>query len=75
MSCQLRKMKMMAAASCDARAPETQCGKEVAANLAKMQAERARQDQMWTEPIKSEPASANNTVSRTPTKYGSVPNG
>lgn len=75
MSCQLRKMKMMAAASCDTRAPETQCGKEVATALAKMQAERARQDQMWTEPIKSEPACANNTSSRTPTKSGSVPSG
>jgi hypothetical protein len=75
MSCQLRKMKMMAAASCDARAPETQCGKEVAARLAQIQAERIRQDQMWTEPIKSEPASANNNGAHIPTKSGSVPSG
>ena len=75
MSCQVRKMKMMAAASCDARAPETQCGKEVATALAKMQAERARQDQMWTEPIKSVPASANNTASHIPIKSGLVPSG
>lgn len=68
-------MKMMAAASCDGRAPETQCGKEVAAKLAQMQAERAKQDQMWTEPIKCEPASANNTVSRIPTKSGPAPIG
>ena len=48
MSCQVRKMKMMAAASCSERAPETLCGKEVANKLAHMQAERERQDQMWT---------------------------
>lgn len=54
MSCQVRKMKMMAAASCNQRSPETQCAKEVAAKLQQIQAERAKQDQMWQqEPIKS----------------------
>ena len=48
MSCQLRKMKMMAAASCEARPADTQGAKEVAARLQQMQAERAKQDQMWT---------------------------
>lgn len=50
MSCQIRKMKMMAAASCEPRAPETACGKEVASNLQKMMAERSRQDSMWSAP-------------------------
>jgi hypothetical protein len=38
---------MMAAASCNERAPETQCAKEVASKLAQLQAERAKQDNMW----------------------------
>ena len=71
MSCQLRKMKMMAAASCDARAPDTQSAKEVAAKLAQMQAERARQDQMWNPPqTKSELSSDNTIVARIHTKSG-----
>ena len=41
---------MMAAASCEQRAPETMCGKEVASNLQKMMAERERQDKMWSVP-------------------------
>ncbi len=41
-------MKMMAAASCEARPADTQAAKEVASRLQQMQAERAKQDQMWT---------------------------
>ena len=59
MSCQIRKMKMMAAASCNERPSDTQCAKEVASKLAQLQAERARQDQMWTAAPKSESAAAN----------------
>lgn len=70
MSCQIRKMKMMAAASCDTRTPETKCGKEVATRLAQMQAERTRQDQLWNPAAKSELSSDNKTDSHTPTKFG-----
>ena len=63
-------MKMMAAASCDARAPETQCGKEVTAKLAQMQAERTRQDQMWNPPVKSESSSDKKNGTHIPTKSG-----
>lgn len=47
MSCQIRKMKLMAAASCNERAPETKCAKEVQGNFQKMLAEREKQDKMW----------------------------
>ena len=47
-------MKMMAAASCEQRAPETMCAKEVASNLQKMLAERERQDKMWLAPVATE---------------------
>ncbi len=46
-------MKMMAAASCEPRAPETQCAKEVQGNFQKMLAEREKQDKMWEQPLKS----------------------
>lgn len=41
---------MMAAASCEQRAPETMCAKEVSSNFQKMMAERERQDKMWSVP-------------------------
>lgn len=64
-------MKMMAAASCDARSSDTQSAKEVAAKLAQMQAERARQDQMWNMPqTKYELSSDNKIVIQSHTKSG-----
>lgn len=75
MSCQLRKMKMMAAASCENKSPETACGKEVASKLAQMQAERAKQDQMWTTPVKSEYQVSTSSLGGQYTKSGSIPNG
>ena len=48
-------MKMMAAASCNERPPETQCAKEVANKLSQLQAERERQDKLWNPPTTSEP--------------------
>jgi acid phosphatase class B len=65
MSCQVRKMKMMAAASCNERPAETQCAKEVASKLAQLQAERARQDEMWTGAPKSESSIATKSVDET----------
>jgi hypothetical protein len=62
MSCQIRKMKMMAAASCNERPTDSQCAKEVSSKLAQLQAERARQDQMWTAAPKSESATANTSA-------------
>ena len=44
-------MKLMAAASCNERAPETKCAKEVQGNFQKMLAEREKQDKMWEQPV------------------------
>jgi hypothetical protein len=64
MSCQLRKMKMMAAASCEQRAPQTQCAKEVQGNFQKMLAEREKQDKMWEQPLtKSTPTENTSKIS------------
>jgi hypothetical protein len=41
----------MAAASCNERAPETHCAKEVQGNFQKMLAEREKQDKMWEQPV------------------------
>ena len=73
MSCQVRKMKMMAAASCNERSAESLCAKEVASKLAQLQAERARQDQLWTQPI-SKSASATTSESQNIKSYEG-PNG
>jgi hypothetical protein len=45
-------MKMMVAASCEQRPPQTQCAKEVQGNFQKMLAEREKQDKMWEQPLK-----------------------
>lgn len=54
MSCQIRKMNRIAAASCNERAPETKCAKEVQGNFQKMLAEREKQDKMWNNPVSME---------------------
>ncbi len=48
MSCQLRKMKAMAQSGCQERCVDSQTNKDFQDRLAKMQAERAKQDSMWT---------------------------
>lgn len=74
MSCQIRKMKMMAAASCEERSPQTHCAKEVSNNYQKMMAERARQDSMWqttSENICKTDANKNGQCYSTPTSKAS----
>ncbi len=51
MSCQIRKMKMMAAAGCQERSTNPESVKQFNDQLAKIQAERARQDAMWNEAV------------------------
>lgn len=55
-------MKQMAAASCNERASNSTSAKEVAAKLAQIQAERARQDEIWA------PKSESSTNDQLPTK-------
>ena len=47
MSCQLRKMKAMAQSGCQEKCVDSQANREFQDRLAKMQAERAKQDTMW----------------------------
>lgn len=51
MSCQIRKMKMMAAAGCQERPTNPEAVKCFQNDLAKLQAERIRQDSMWQTPV------------------------
>lgn len=52
MSCQIRKMKIMAAAGCQERPTNPESVKIFQNDLAKLQAERVRQDAMWEMPVK-----------------------
>lgn len=47
MSCQLRKMKAMAQSGCREKCVDSQANRDFQDRLAKMQAERAKQDTMW----------------------------
>ena len=48
MSCHVRKMRMMAAAGSGTCEPKTPVASELNAKLSQMQAERDKQDSMWT---------------------------
>ena len=64
MSCNIRKMRMMSSTgTCEPR-PQGAAATEMAARLAQMQAERGRQDQMWSEPTT---VTSNKTTCATPT--------
>ena len=60
MSCQIRKMKIMAAAGCQERPNNPEAVKSFNQDLAKLQAERARQDLMWQEPVSKSECGVNN---------------
>ena len=49
MSCHVRKMRIMAAASAGCSEPRTSNANELSARLAQVQAERDRQDALWTQ--------------------------
>jgi hypothetical protein len=51
MSCHVRKMRIMAAASAGCSEPKTSTAGELSVRLAQIQAERDRQDALWTQPV------------------------
>ena len=53
MSCHVRKMRMMAAAGSGVCEPKTQVASELNTKLSQMQAERDKQDLMWTSQTKN----------------------
>jgi hypothetical protein len=54
MSCYIRKTRMMAGSQCDART-DPNASKELQGNMARMMAERDRQDAMWSQPVEAKP--------------------
>ncbi len=62
MSCQIRKMKMMAASGCQERPNNPEAVKDFQNRLAQLQQERAKQDSMWDTPISSHENVVNNST-------------
>jgi hypothetical protein len=54
MSCYIRKTRIMAGSQCDART-DPNVSKELQGNMARMMAERDRQDAMWSQPVEEKP--------------------
>ena len=62
MSCHVRKMRIMAAASAGYSEPKTSNASELSARLAQIQAERDRQDALWTQPVIQQNSSSKSQV-------------
>ena len=71
MSCQIRKMKMMAAAGCQERPTNAEAVKDFQIRFSQLQQERAKQDAMWEAPKSAHEIGVNNSTNTKELSYTS----